>query len=255
MLVGNYTVLSKNPGRDIGGGAIGLGMNRGEFNKGALARGAFTSATWDPLSGVPDGYRPPYSWVLPITAGGLSARNALIGNGELTGAIAGGLNAESSLVGTGSLVGVGALIVSLQAALSGAGALTGAAEAFLNLAASLAGAGDIDGALTAIGHAAAAVSGAGTLTLTLVATGAMAASITVTGDVLTTGNVASAVWDAIAEGVITYDQMLRIIAAATAGKSSGGPSDPVFRNLSDTQDQITGTADSNGDRSAVTYGA
>jgi hypothetical protein len=63
---------------------------------------------------------------------------------------------------------------------------------------------------------------------------------------------------ALANGVetgFTLRRALRIIAAGVAGKSSGGPGSPVFRNLGDTADQITGTADTDGDRSAATYGA
>lgn len=49
---------------------------------------------------------------------------------------------------------------------------------------------------------------------------------------------------------------LRIIAAAVAGKSSGGPGGFVARNLTDTANQITGAADpATGNRTSVTYGA
>lgn len=66
---------------------------------------------------------------------------------------------------------------------------------------------------------------------------------------------ADAVWAKIIETGFDASRMLRIIAAAAAGKSSGGPGSPVFRNLADSQDQITGTATENGDRTAATYGA
>ena len=82
MLIGNYSVLAKTPGRFIGGGAIGLGMNRGDRNKSSMARGAFCSLAWEEKSGVPDGYRPPSTWVIPLKSGGLAARNNLIGAGD-----------------------------------------------------------------------------------------------------------------------------------------------------------------------------
>jgi len=56
------------------------------------------------------------------------------------------------------------------------------------------------------------------------------------------------------EGGITFDLMQRIIAAVVAGKVSGAPSAPVFRNLSDTQDQVSGDADPAGNRITATYG-
>jgi hypothetical protein len=49
---------------------------------------------------------------------------------------------------------------------------------------------------------------------------------------------------------------LRIIAAAVAGKSSGGPAGFTARNLTDTADQISGAADpASGNRTSVTHGA
>lgn len=48
---------------------------------------------------------------------------------------------------------------------------------------------------------------------------------------------------------------LRIIAAAVAGKTAGGPDGFTARNLGDTADQITGAADESGNRTSATYGA
>lgn len=65
---------------------------------------------------------------------------------------------------------------------------------------------------------------------------------------------AYAVWGALAgDGALTTAQMLRIVAAVLAGKSSGGPDTPVFRNLDDSKDVVTGVADSNGDRTVAIY--
>ena len=271
-LIGNYSVLSKNPGRDIGGGAIGLGNNRSDFNKSSQYRGAFTGDAWEPKSGIPDGYRPPYCWVLPITAGALSARNNLAGEGDLTGAIAGGKNAEATLAGVGDLSGTAQLIISLLASIGGTGTISGASlQAFLQLAATLAGTGNLAGAATAIGHAAAILSGTGTVAGTTAATalGALAASITVTGTGLTTGNVGQAVWSAIAasnndpgtmgeklndagsasnpwteviESGYTAAEILRLIAAAVQGDATGLESgSPTFKGLDGTTDRIEAT--------------
>ncbi len=53
-----------------------------------------------------------------------------------------------------------------------------------------------------------------------------------------------------------FDRMFRIVAAATAGKVSGTPANPVFRNLIDTLNMISGAADATGARTGtITYGA
>lgn len=87
--------------------------------------------------------------------------------------------------------------------------------------------------------------------------GAMAAN-TLTASALQADaatEVATAVWAAVLETGFDASKCVRIIAAAVAGKVSGGPDEPVFRNLADSQDQITGEADSSGNRTAATYGS
>jgi hypothetical protein len=259
-LIGNYSVLSKDPGRSIGGGAIGLGNNRSDFNKVSQSRGAFCSEYWDPLSGVPDGYRDPYWWVMPITAGALAARKNVAGDGDLTGSVAGGVNGQATIAGTSTLTGVGQLIISMAATISGSGTISGAQlQAFLQLAAALSGSGGATAQLTAIGHLAAAVEGEGTVagTTVLTALGTLAAAINVTGDVLTTGNVANAILDAVngVEEGLTVRHALRLIAAATAGKISGAATTTItIRNaVVDDKDRIVATVTSDGDRTAITY--
>lgn len=255
MLIGNYNVLAKNPGRYIGGGATGVGYHYQQFGK--YGRGAFTNTVWEEKSGVPDGYRPPYTWVIPIKPGGLSARNNTVGTGSFVGAIAGGKNGEATLAGTGALSGTGALIISMVAAISGSGTISNAqAQAFLQLAAVLAGEGDLAGALTAIGHAAAILTGVGDADATATAKGTLAAAITVTGDLLTSANIADAILDDVdgVESGLTVRQALRIIAAAVAGEVSGAETATItFRSaVADDKDRIVATV-SSGNRTAITY--
>lgn len=224
-LIGNYSVLAKNPGRSIGGGSIGLGMNRSDFNKPGQARGAFTGDDWDPLSGIPDGYRPPYCWVIPIKAGGLAARKNISGSGDMAGSVAGGKNAAATIAGTGDVTGTAQLIVSLVAAIGGTGTISGAQlQAFLQLAAAIGGSGGVTAQIKALGHLAAALDGEGDIVSSsvLTALGTLAAQITVTGATLTTANVAAAVWSAIATANNTAGTMgEKLNAASSAGDPWG----------------------------------
>jgi hypothetical protein len=198
VLLGNYSVLAKDPGRSIGGGAIGLGMNRGDFNKTSQARGVFTSETWEPKSGVPDGYRPPYTWIIPLTAGALAARSTLLGSGSLVASGAMGKNADAALTGSGSLTATGALIVQAIAALTGSGSITTAnLLAVLNAVAALTGSGTLAGTMGADAFATAALSGSGVLALFPAAVGNMAADITPFAT-LSPQSLAQAVWDVLA---------------------------------------------------------
>jgi hypothetical protein len=65
--------------------------------------------------------------------------------------------------------------------------------------------------------------------------------------------VANAILD-LANGVETphtVRQALRIVLAAVAGKTSGGPATQVFRNLADTADRLTTVADGSGNRTSA----
>lgn len=283
MLIGNYSVLSKSPGRYIGGGAIGLGMNRGDFNNSSMARGVFTNSGWQPKSGIPDGYRPPYVWVLPIKEGALSTRNSTTGSGTISNADAWAVRlAEAMLTGTGELTAVGGLIVQALAAISGSGTISAAnLQAFLAAVASLTGSGGITaGTLTGIGELLADILGDGTLDASVLsALGELSADLTVTGTGLSTANVGEAVWSAIAasnnapgtmgeklndagsasnpwteviESGLSAAEILRIIAAALAGEVSGaGSGTETFVGLDGATDRIVSTVDVDGNRTNV----
>jgi hypothetical protein len=64
----------------------------------------------------------------------------------------------------------------------------------------------------------------------------------------------AAVWNYEIISGFTAERLLRILAASVAGKVSGAPSNPVFRSVDDSQDQIYGTVDASGNRTAVSYG-
>lgn len=279
-LIGNYSVLAKDPGRSIGGGAIGLGNNRADFNKTSMSRGVFNATDWDPMSGLPDGYRPPYTWVIPQTTGGLASRNVINGAGVVTASGAMGLNAAATLAGTGDITGTGALIVSAMATLTGSGDITTAnLLALLNATATLTGSGSLTLTMDAIGHAVAALTGTGTAALTSYAVGHMEAEITPFAE-LSPQALATAVWAAVAadnndvgsmgeklndagsgsnpwteviEGSYTAAELLRIIAAALAGELSGAATTTItILGVDGATDRIVATVTADGDRTAVT---
>lgn len=75
------------------------------------------------------------------------------------------------------------------------------------------------------------------------------------GLIVAGGGGGGASWDDEIEDGYTAARMLRIIAAAVAGKSSGGPTNPAFRNVSDTEVQVSGVVNENGDRTGLIYGS
>jgi len=63
----------------------------------------------------------------------------------------------------------------------------------------------------------------------------------------------AAVLNAMVSTLYSLKQYLVIIGAAVAGKASNGPANSVFRDIDDTRDAITTTANTSGDRTSATY--
>lgn len=215
-LIGNYTVLNKNPGRAFAGSTVS--DTRPQWGKPGALRGRYCNvAGFSSRSSVPNGYRPPYSWQIAITAGALSSTNLLLGSGTLAAAVAGGKNAAATLSGSGDLVSVGQLVVSAVAALTGSGTVSAAnLLAVLNAAATLDGTGSLAAVAAAIGHAAATLDGTGSLTLTSYATGELAAAILPYAD-LSPEALAAAVWSSDQGAFLHAVARNRVVTDPVAG--------------------------------------
>ena len=258
-LLGNYSVLYKSPGYWRGGGATGQGLDRPNFNTSGAARNQFTVDAIDPKSAFPSGYILGYALVPAQRDGGLAASNTIYGSATFAGGGQLGRNGAAALSGAGDIDNAAlALVLSAVSALTGSGALTGAIAGRLDAAAALSGDGDVAAALGAIASLVAPLAGAGEAadTSSLKAKGSLAAEIVVTGDLLTTANVAAAILDAIdaIESGVTLRQATRLILAATAGKASISGNTVTYRNaVADDTDRIVATTTTDGERTAITY--
>jgi hypothetical protein len=222
VLLGNHTVLNKNPGRALGGPTVS--DSRSAWNKSGAMRNRFVDA-YPAEASEPSGVRPPYSWLIAVTAAGMQTGANVSGSGTLVGAGAMGVNGASTLAGSGDLAATMQLVASAAAALAGSGDLTAAGVAFANGAVTMAGAGDLAGAVNALGWAIVEAAGSGTLTTTVFATGEMVAEITPYTE-LSPQNLAAAVWT---EAVAGYDDgstgaALNLLAAMATNKTVTDPS-------------------------------
>lgn len=282
-LIGNYSVLAKHPGRDIGGGAIGLGNNRADFNKSSQMAGAFSGGEWSDQSARPVGYRPPYAWAMPRVAGGLSMR--ALGDGGLAADLIPSRPMTIDLTGAGDMEATAALAVSMLLAMTGGGDLTATIQGRLNASVDLTGSGDLAGSMSGFANMLVDLLGEGDLDATIAAFGDMSIDIVVTGTGLSTANVGQAVWAALAasnngagtmgeklndagsasnpwtevlETGFTAGELLLITAAAVAGKldrvDNGDSTYTItIRGLADTKDRVIGIVDANGNRVSATY--
>ena len=168
------------------------------------------------------------------TAGGLTSRGEISGVGEVDAAnLAGGLNAEASLSGSGDLTAAMGLVMQAVATLSGLGGLSADVVGQLSAVATLAGSGDLTATLGALAGAVATLSGSGSLTGSPQAVGSISADITSEGELLTTGNVGAAVWNALASALGDAGTMGELLIGA-GGSSPSLVADAVWSHATAT---------------------
>jgi hypothetical protein len=214
-LNGNKSILHKSPGRFLSGTE---GTLRSGFNKPGMQSNRFQSLDRRSAA-IPGGHLSPSAWSLPRTAGGMSSRNEILGDGTYSGTGALGLNGDAALSGDGGVTSaLLALVVSAVASLSGSGSLTADIVGKLEAAAALAGSGNLTGAAGALASLLASLSGAGGATATTFASGDMSANIRGYSD-LTPEGLRDAVWNALAA---SYNVAGTMGAAAQSGGGGGG---------------------------------
>lgn len=230
MLLQSVTLWAQNPHRRGGGSTAsatdGSGARTVLGIKNTTQLAPFAGG-FDKTSSLPTGWRHGNGWMPAQSsetiwyanlgnASGVSGAGAFSAHGAL------GKNAEATLAGEGTVSSADlGLIMYAVALLSGAGALSADIQATIAAAATLAGEGDLEGTLGALQSIAAqaSLSGSGAVQAalgalagmsvtaagvggatgsTLSAKGSMASEIKVTGDLLSTANVADAVWNALA---------------------------------------------------------
>ena len=141
---------------------------------------------------------------------------------------------------TGGLAAVPAGAAVPAATVSGMGTVTG----------SLSGASTEGQTLKGLGNRTPALSGGSTVDASMGGGGSLSASIK--PGLVSAIDIEGVVLETPIEGAYSAKQLLRIIAAILAGKVSGGPGTPVFRDVNDTKNRVSGTADADGNRTAVT---
>ena len=218
MILGNYSILNKNPNRTI----VPLGnLNMGSIVKPSLMRGFYTS---EADSGrldhacIPTGTEPPYVSMFAPKGGELSSTTGLKGTGDLSSSLILGKYMEANLSGSGSLMASMSLITSLTAALTSTGSISGSLSLTLGLAANLAGSGDLSGSLSLLVPLLANLVGSGSLSGNLKGTADLNATIYVNQSEATVQQLVEGVWNALAADYNNSGTMgQKLNAAGTAG--------------------------------------
>lgn len=165
MLLGNYNVFNKNPGRAIGGPTDPtLSLKVGGVYNFYLGDHVISGQT--DKSSFPDGYRPPYTWLLAPKSGALSSHRQTTITASQVASLAGGLPASGATTITFSQTATGGLIVSG----SGSASITFDAQGTILSIASGSGSATITLSGAALIGALAGLSGTGNVTLSPAAT-------------------------------------------------------------------------------------
>lgn len=198
MLLGNYSVFNKSPGRSFSG-SVAAG-SRAEQGKSGAVQGRFMA--FSQISSTPNATRPPYSSLLAVKPGSIGSKKREFG--AATGAVnlAGGKSFVAESIGDSGGSVVGQLVASIIATCTGtSGGSVAAVGPILGVASST---GTSDGTVTmgAIAHLQVSAAGTSGGSVTLTATGKIVASSLPYSDLSPEG-LAAAVWSS-PEGSLLY---------------------------------------------------
>ena len=197
-LLGNYSVILKNPATFIGGTQVS--NVRSAFNASGQLKQRFYPETVDGLpltTALPEGYLAPNAWLLPYELGSMTTSN-LNGSATLSSLGVAGLSGVVVMEGTGVLEATGGLLAGLVVEMTGSGDLTAIGGGLIEAIATMAGTGTLTGAIGATAGLTVVMEGVGTLVASPSGTGEMVLEIYVNESQATVDQIVAAVWSALA---------------------------------------------------------
>lgn len=197
-LLGNYSVILKNPATFIGGTQVSNCRNA--FNGIGQLRQRYYPETLEGLpstTALPEGYLHPNSWMMPYDIGSMTTSN-LNGSGSLSSEGVSGLAGIVTMDGYGLLEATGGLLAGLTVEMSGSGDLIALGGGLIEAIVAMAGEGLLTGALGATAGITVVIEGIGTLTASPQGTGQMVIEIYVNESQATVDQIVAAVWSALA---------------------------------------------------------
>ena len=234
-------------------GDAGLGMSQQLTQKQLTF---FVNSVVSPTASIPEGSFEGRACILaPLVGGAISAANRSADTALTAGA---GLIAGAPISGEATLtLAESGASLSLVMGLSGEATLTlTTADAVLSLTIGLGG--EAAWTLTPTGALSMIVPVAGAGVLSVSGTADLKGLLAMSGESssfteLSPESLARAVWSEVIEHGYTAEQLVRLLTAMAAGKSSGfGTATATFRDLADSKARLTATLDGSGNRTAVT---
>lgn len=217
-LLGNYSVILKNPVTFIGGTQVSNA--RSAFNATGQLRQRYYPETTGGLqttTALMEGYLHPNAWMMPYDIGSMTTSN-LNGVGSLSLVGVNGLSGVVSMSGAGLLTATGGLLAGLVVEMTGVGDLTATGGGLLQGIVAMAGSGALAGIIGATAGLSVTMAGVGTLTASPKGTGEMVLDIYVNQSEATLQQTVDGVWNALATQYNVSGTMgEKLNAAGTAG--------------------------------------
>lgn len=150
----------------------------------------------------------PYTYMLPMKGGELSATTMVGGSGALSGTMILTRDLAANLSGAGTLEGSMALITNLIATLTGSGTLGGSLSLSLAMSASIGGSGSLSGSMGLLINMIASLAGSGTISGNLKGTARLEANIYVNSGTATIEEIVDGVVDGLGTITATVPNLL-----------------------------------------------
>ncbi len=214
---------------------------------------------------IPTGTEIPYSLVIGDKGANISNTTYTLGQATITANMAQGVNISSTINGIGDMTGGLSLIVQLAATLLGSSDLTANMVGTVQMAAELIGQGNVTAGLNLIANIASNIDGIGAVVADIKGKASMSATIYVNQSEATVQQIVDAVWNALAveynnpgtmgellngagsagnpwlsiiEGSYTAGDILKLLVAVAAGKTSISGTTVTFRDINDTKNRV-----------------
>jgi hypothetical protein len=197
-LLGNYSVILKNPATFIGGTQVSNCCSA--FNASGQLKQRFYPETVEGLpttTALPEGYLAPHAWMLPYDLGSMTTSN-LNGSATLSSVGVAGLSGTVTMSGEGLLTATGGLLAGLVVTMEGTGNLTAIGGGLLEAIVAMAGEGTLEAAIGATAGLTVTMDSVGILVANPSGTGEMVLEIYVNESQATVDQIVAAVWSALA---------------------------------------------------------
>ncbi len=197
MILGNYRAIFANPGRDMGGITSPRSWQKQSVHRNYYFNEASISGETN-KGAFPNGYTPPYIFILPIKAGGLKTYYEIIGSATISANAALGKNCEASISGVGAITPPSlSMLVQLAASILTSSSITASLQATASLSASISASASVSANLSSLAFCVSNIIASASVSGTFKGVANMQAEVTPFTE-LSPQSLAAAVWNALA---------------------------------------------------------